>query len=372
MDLINPLLAVFRQRKQSGIPPLVTRLAETAPEKNSVLPAGRTEICTRETRGISSTAPAPASRRGQPVSPLQRPRGVGEHGRPGPGPCAPALGGRGRLRPRRNPQGALPRARRLRHRRGRGGSERGERPARQGAPARPPPPFVPSPRRRRWSRRAPWLHFTWGSPCRRDSAPALPPAAERDAARAKGAPRRRQAGRQVGAGGAPEGKLGSGRQRGGRAGLLPPRPSAAVAARGFTRALRPLVTGAERAHVARAPRSPPSSRPPSAPPLRPGHPAAVSAWPWAPPRGGEPVPSAGLRAHREWRLFPPAPVAGSSPAAAGSGATSGRNPSGDAGLPRLSRGDAVCLKSRESPTARAVVSFSRRTKVAAGEQVRYL
>lgn len=57
-------------------------------------------------------------------------------------------------------------------------------------PARPPPPFVPSPRRRRWSRRAPSLLFRWGSPSCRDSAPALPPAAERDPARAKGASRR--------------------------------------------------------------------------------------------------------------------------------------------------------------------------------------
>lgn len=127
----------------------------------------------------------------QPTEPpFPQPSGSGGSQRAPVPPLAAA--GDGRARPARgrlrselpSPRG---RCRGLRHR-GRGGSELGERPARPPAFSLPPPfppsspPSVPSPRR--WSRRAPSLLFTWGSPRRRDSAPALPPAAEREPRRA--------------------------------------------------------------------------------------------------------------------------------------------------------------------------------------------
>lgn len=85
--------------------------------------------------------------------------------------------------------------------RGRGGSElrggggRKREREREGAAARllrpSAHPLHPSPQR--WSRRAPSLLFTWGSPRRRDSAPALPPAADGQ--------RGRDGGRRAGRGG---------------------------------------------------------------------------------------------------------------------------------------------------------------------------
>lgn len=132
-------------------------------------------------RSTSSSAPALA-----PPQPGQRRRGQGERSgaglaharRPRAAPSSPQPAG-GAAAGSAAPAPLGP-----------GGSERGGGVGAALGPARPPPPFVPSPRRRRWSRRAPSLLFRWGSPSCRDSAPALPPAAERDPARAKGASRR--------------------------------------------------------------------------------------------------------------------------------------------------------------------------------------
>lgn len=75
-----------------------------------------------------------------------------------------------------------------------------------------------------------------------------------------------------------------------------------------------------------APRIPPASLRPSVPPLRQGLPSLRG---FGMSRG---IPAGHLRAHRGGILFL---------AAAGSGATSGRNSGGDAGLPRSPKGDGV-------------------------------
>lgn len=155
----------------------------------------------------------------------------------------------------------------------------------------------------------------------------------------------------------------------GRGGGTGARGSAAPAVGvGYGARLRPLVTGAERGARGEG-ASQPALLPPS---LGAAAPPGSSRRGFGVVAGREPISAARLWTRRGWLLFPPAPVVGSASAAAGSGATSGRNPSGDAGLPRFPRGDVVRLKSRQSPAARAVFSFSCPTKVAAGEQVRCL
>lgn len=125
------------------------------------------------------------------------------------------------------PAGGAAGARRLRQGRGRGGSARGQRRPRPSLPPASSPRPHPSACLPCWSRRAPPLLFTWGLPCRRDSAAALPPTADRDPARQKGAGRccRRRAGRdgQVGTGRSGRAAhLRGRRERDGRAGLCRP------------------------------------------------------------------------------------------------------------------------------------------------------
>lgn len=166
--------------------------------------------CSSPTTWPARVAPAAAAGRGRTQATRS---GAGRaHAR------TPTLGGRGRFRPRRSPQGALSRARPLRHRRGRGGSERGERPARQGAPARLLPPSPPL----GGGGGAAGLPRSSSHGARPAGGTALLPSRQPLRGTRRGRRGLPAAGRQVGAGGAPEGKLGSGRQRSGRAGLCRP------------------------------------------------------------------------------------------------------------------------------------------------------